>query len=163
MDRPGADARRGLPQGVGDEPVHGPLDMLGKPLSGQLDDGDRALRMLCCAAHGARESLDGQGRGADPVRQFPQIRQRLLGGKVGIGQPGRQSGFGPACRACPRQAERVAQGHQALLRAVVQIAFQAGPCGIGGFDHELPRHAKVVDPRQCSGLDALGVEQEPGR
>ena len=55
------------------------------------------------------------------------------------------------------------EGYQVLLRAVMQIAFQARPCGIGSLDHELPRCAEVVDPRPCSGLDALGVKKKPGR
>jgi len=153
----------GLPQGVGDELIRGPLDAFRKPLSRQLNDRDRALRMLCRAAHGAGQPLNGQSRGADSVRQVPQIRERPLGGKVGIGQPGRKSGLGPACRARPGQAERITQCYQALLRAVVQIAFQARPRGIGSVDHELPSRAEVVDPRQCPGLDALGVKEKPRR
>ena len=91
MDRPEARRPGHLPQGVGDEPVDSPLDPLRKPLGGQLHDRDRALRMFCCAAHSACEPFDSQGRGADPVGQFPQIRERPLGGEVGIGQPGRRA------------------------------------------------------------------------
>ena len=135
----------------------------GSRSSRQLNDRDRALRMLCRAADGAGQPLNGQSRGADPVRQVPQIRERPLGGKVGIGQPGRKNGLGPAGRARPRQAERITQGYQPLLRAVVQIAFQVRPRGIGRVDHELPSRAEVVDPRQRPGLDALGVKKKPRR
>ena len=128
-----------LAQRVDDEAVHGLLDPLGKPLIEQLDDRDRAWRILGCAADSARESFNGQSCRADPVRQLPQVRERLLGGEVSIGQPGRQDRVGPARRACPGQAERITQGYQALLCAVMQIALQAGPRGIGRLDHQLPR------------------------
>ena len=95
--------------------------------------------------------------------QFSQIRERLLGGTVGIGQPGRKSGFGSARRANPRQAERIAQGDQALLRTVMQIAFQAGPGCVGGLGRLLPRRAQVIDSCQRTGFDALGIEKQPGR
>lgn len=159
-----------LPQGVGDEPVHGPLDMLRKPLSGQLHDRDCALRMLCCAAHGAGQSLDGQGRGADPVRQFPQVRERPLGGEVGIGQPGRQSGFGLACRACPRQAERVAQSYQVsdpVGRRNAKSTPHRHYAGGGGLSHVVhgpvrPLPAQAVRPASADSAGCLMPGQAAG-
>ena len=62
MDSPGAGVGPHLPQGVCDEPVDGSLDVLGKSLGGQLNDGDRALGVLHRGAHGTRQPVGGQGR-----------------------------------------------------------------------------------------------------
>ena len=51
-------------------------------------------------------------------------------------------GSGRRSACAPRQAERVAQGYQALLRAVMQVALQVGPRGIGRFDGQPPRRAE---------------------
>ena len=101
--------------------------MFWEPLGGQLNDGDRAGRVLRHGAHRTGHPIGGQGAGADAVSQVTQAGERQLGGRVGISQPGVMVRFRQAFRMGTGEAERVPQGYQTLLCTVMQVALQVGP------------------------------------
>ena len=60
------------------------------------------------------------------MSQVAQAGERQLGGLVGIGQPGGVVRCWQAFRVGTGEAERIAQGDQALLCTVMQVALQVG-------------------------------------
>ena len=96
------------------------------------------------------------------TRQFPQLDQglpRLLGGRFEQRLEFRVGPVGPAAR----HPERQAQGHQPLLRAVVQIALQAAPRGVAGLDDPRPGGADLLELSFDLGLEPGMLERQAGR
>ena len=97
----------------------------------------------------------GRVQAADQVAQF---RQRGLGllVRLGDGLPGAFS----RRRLHPGHAQVDRQRHQPLLGAVVQVALQAAPLGVGGVDHPGPGLREPLDA-VLQLLSAAGAQQRP--
>jgi hypothetical protein len=131
-DRRGLGMPGGVGQGLRDEVVGGGLDSLWEALAQRLEL-DRHGRSRGERLERRSQPALAQDRGVDAAGQLAQLVQRetkllprrceqLLGGRRVLVEP----------RLDIAQVERHA--HEALLGAVVEVALDAPPFGVGGLD-----------------------------
>ena len=60
------------------------------------------------------------------------------------------------------EAERDGKGHEALLRSVVEVAFDPAPLGVGSGDDPAARRAHLCELSTHLGRQPLVLEHEPG-
>ena len=96
----------------------------------------------------------------DAARQLAQVLQR--GRQLGVGPLDQRGGLAVAVHTCLEQPQVDGEGHELLLRSVVQVALQPPPRGVGGLDYADPRRAQVLEACAQVGLELLVVEGQCG-
>ncbi len=132
-------------EGLGHDEVGDGLDGRRRP-AGQVDvdrDGDWAE-----GRQGGQRGIEaavGQDRGMHAAHEAAQLGQGGHGLAVGLvdQHPGGGGILGVEARLRPGQLHR--HGHQALLRAVVQVALDPAALGLGGVDDLGPAVLKLAD------------------
>ena len=144
-------------QGLGHEEVG---DRLGARAGAarQVDvDGHRHRAARGERAHGRVQTAVGQHGGVDAAGEVAQLDERLLGLAVRL----RDEPLGVhRVLGGPRAAERHRECDEPLLRAVVEVALDPAPLGVGGGDHARPSAALqfIRSGRIVSGGSTLTMQ-----
>ena len=126
--------------------------------------GDREPGTFCGRARGGRQPVRVEAWRVEAVRELAQRFERVLERRVGGRQPRAEPTQAGAVDPRLREPEREAQRDEALLRAVVQVAFQAPALLIGRLDDAPARLPQLLDASEHCGLEPLGVQaQAAGR
>ena len=144
-----ADLRRlrefgGVGQRLRDEEVRSRLRGLRQALGGHVDDRDWNPGALRERLKGCAEAVLGEDGGVDTPRKVTQLvegRPKLF---VGFGEElGRAVRLG--AEPGPRELQRKSEGEQALLGAVMEIAFQPAPLIVADADNAGAGDAELGD------------------
>ena len=138
----------------------------------RLDGGGRPVGQPELALHGhrrpRRQRLERRGEpaiaedgGMDAARELAQLRER--GGELLIHPVDQLLRLLVRAHAATQDPQLDGQGHELLLGAVVQVAFEPAPGRVGGLDDAYPRCPQLLDPRSQVGLQALVVERQRRR
>lgn len=133
-----------------DEEVDGALDVGGEPPGRNLEEGHRLARTVYHTVQRVTKTRLSQNRRVEAVRQLTQLVQHLTypretaheGGPVAVVDDVLE------CRVDGRP-----EREDVLLRAVVQVSFQATPFGVGVLHQPSPRCGEL------GGLASLLAEQ----
>ena len=161
----GADAdRRRLPRGgVADRLVDGDV---GAGLDGRRKARSVTSSKLTVSGASVGERRErrlqaglGQHGGVDAVRELAQLGERAVDLVADVAEPLAER----ALRSGAGQAQVEDDGQQALLRAVVEVAFQASPGLVRRRDDARPRVTQLLELGEHLGAQRLVLDRQPRR
>lgn len=133
VHRGGAGVLGGVRDGFGDDEVGGGPDGLRQLCGDVVGDVHGEGAALCHLVESVPQTEAVQGGRVDAPGDLTQLCEQAGGLCVGLGQEIVVRGScGLAASAGP--SEKHGEGDEALLDAVVQIAFDAAPFGVDGLD-----------------------------
>ena len=158
-----ASRRRGVlddvRQRLRDEEVGGELDGVGQPLADRSLDRDGQRRPPRERLDRRLEPLLAEERRVDPAGELAQLGDRLLDLVLRAREHVRVG----RVAARGREPERDGERDEPLLRAVVEVALDPPPLGVGRGDDPGPRRPHLGELRAHLGRQALVLEHEPRR
>ena len=149
-------------QRLGDDEVRGGLDRGREPPVRHRGDRGGHQRALGQGLDRSAQPGLGQHRGMDPAGQLPQLGQRLPGLLAGRLDQRSQLRVRPG-GAVAGHPQGQAQGHQPLLRAVMQVAFQPPSLGVPGLDDPRPGGTDLLQLGVYLGLQPGMLQRHAGR
>ena len=146
-------------QGFRDEKVRGELDGVGQPISDRSFHRDRQRRPPRERLDCRLEPLLAEERRVDPAGELAQLGDRLLDLVLCARQHVRVGRVTTGSREPEREGER----DEPLLSAVVEVALDSPPLGIGRGDEPDARRPHLRELRAHLGRQTLVLQHEPGR
>jgi hypothetical protein len=136
LDRAGARVLVRVGQRLADDEVRGQLDLLGQLLHADVER-HRHLASNRQRFERAAQAALGERDRVQPAREAPQLGLSLA--QLVAGEAQDVGRLVATIELALGDLEQVGDGHQPLLRTVVQIAPHALALGIGGLDHACSR------------------------
>ena len=149
----------GVGQRLADDEVGGGLDLVGEAPIDRHVQMCRKRRAAAEFVERGREPALGEQRRVDAVGQLAQLRERERERFAGLAHE--RSGRRRLARElCLEQPERHRDRDEPLLGAVVEVALDPPPLGVGRLDQPRARRLQLDQPGAQLGLQALVLERE---